>query len=73
MARVKPHCCLCMRELLPADDIILTDSIFIIHECCSNKNIFSEEDRGQFYEVVARHFPYFQDFVHHFNQLGLYR
>lgn len=73
MRKVKPHCSICMKEMFPTDDVILTEKFFIIHYCCSDKNDFGEKDKVPFYEVVARHFNYFQRFVHHFNQMGYYQ
>lgn len=72
MKKIKPHCCICKREMLPKDDVILTELYFPIHECCESKNNWGELDRGLYYEVAARHFQYFQEFVHEFSQLGLY-
>lgn len=71
--RIKPHCSICYRELKPTDNVILTDIYFIIHKRCSKKNFWGEADRGKFYKVVARHFQYFQRFVHDFNEMGYYK
>lgn len=73
MRKVKPHCSICMKEMIPTDEVVLTEQYFFIHDSCSEKNPFDEKDKGPFYKVATRHFTYFQRFVHDFNQMGYYK
>lgn len=74
MAKGKPvlKCAECSEAVYARDEVVLDGIYAIVHDRCGKQELYGEIDKGQFFEVVARHYPYFQKVVHELNRQGYY-